>query len=54
MLKKEVIAGLILLLLAPAVLVLGRMAYRRQEKLKLVTATIVGVALVALVVAATH
>jgi len=53
-LKRAVAAGLILLALAPAIYLLGRLAYRRQEKLKLVTATIVAVALVALVVALTH
>jgi uncharacterized membrane protein YidH (DUF202 family) len=53
-LKREVIPGLILLALAPAVYLLGRLAYRRPGKFKLVTATIVAVALVALVVALTH
>jgi uncharacterized membrane protein YidH (DUF202 family) len=53
-LKKEIIPGLILLAVAPAIWQLGRLAYRRQGKLKLVTTTIVGVALVAMVVALTH
>jgi uncharacterized membrane protein YidH (DUF202 family) len=53
-LKKEVVPGLVLLALAPAIYLLGRLAYRRRGKLKLVTATIVAVALVALVVALTH
>ena len=53
-LKRAVVPGLILLALAPAIFLVGRLAYRRQEKLKLVTATIVGVALVALAVALTH
>ena len=53
-LKKEVIPGLILLALTPVIWRLGRLAYRRQDKLKLVTATVVAVALVALVVALTH
>jgi uncharacterized membrane protein YidH (DUF202 family) len=53
-LKKEIIPGLILLAVTPAIWQLGRLAYRRQGKLKLVTATIVGVAVVALVVAVTH
>ena len=53
-LKKEVIPGLILLAVAPAIWQLGRLAYQRPGKLKLVTATIVAVALVALVVALTH
>jgi uncharacterized membrane protein YidH (DUF202 family) len=52
-LKRAVVPGLILLALAPAVYVLGRLAYSRPEKHKLVTATIVAVALVALVVALT-
>ena len=50
-LKREVVAGLILLALAPAVYVLGRLAYSRPVKNQLVTATIVVVAIVALVVA---
>jgi uncharacterized membrane protein YidH (DUF202 family) len=53
-LKREVVPGLILLALAPAVYLLGRLAYRRPRKFELVTAAIVGVALVALVVALTH
>ena len=53
-LKKDLVPGLILLALTPAIWQLGRLAYGRQGKLKLVTATIVGVALVALVVALTH
>jgi uncharacterized membrane protein YidH (DUF202 family) len=50
-LKRALIPGLILLALAPAIYVLGRLAYTRPEKHKLVTGTIVAVALVALVVA---
>jgi uncharacterized membrane protein YidH (DUF202 family) len=53
-LKKDLVPGLILLALTPAIWQLGRLAYRRQGKLKLVTATIIVVALVALVVALTH
>ncbi len=53
-LKRDVIAGLILLALAPAVYLVGRLAYSRPGKLKLVTATIVAVALVALVVSLTR
>jgi len=53
-LKREVVAGLILLALAPVIYVLGRLAYSRPGKLKVVTGTIVAVALVALVVAFTH
>jgi uncharacterized membrane protein YidH (DUF202 family) len=52
-LRREVVPGLILLALAPAVYVLGRLAYTRPEKHKLVTATIIAVALVALVVSFT-
>jgi uncharacterized membrane protein YidH (DUF202 family) len=53
-LRKEVVPGLILLALAPAIWQLGRLAYHRPGKFKLVTTTIVAVALVALVVALTH
>jgi uncharacterized membrane protein YidH (DUF202 family) len=53
-LKREIVPGLILLALAPAVYLLGHLAYSRPRKFELVTATIVGVALVALVVALTH
>ncbi len=48
-LKKELIPGLILLCLAPAIWELGRLAYRRPVKLRAVTATIVAVSVVALV-----
>ena len=53
-LRRDVIAGLILLAVAPAVYLVGRLAYGRPGKLKLVTATIVAVALVALVVSLTR
>jgi uncharacterized membrane protein YidH (DUF202 family) len=53
-LKRELIPGLILLAVAPAIYVVGRLAYTRPEKHKLVTGTIVAVALVALVVALTR
>ena len=53
-LKREVVAGLILLALAPVIYVLGRLAYSRPGKFKVVTGTIVAVALVALVVAFAH
>ena len=52
-LKRDVAPCLILLIVAPAIYLLGRLAYSRPEKLKLVTATIVAVALVALVVSFT-
>ena len=53
-LKREVVPGLILLALAPVIWQLGRLAYQRPGKLKLVTVTIVAVALIALVLALTH
>jgi uncharacterized membrane protein YidH (DUF202 family) len=53
-LKREIVPGLILLAVAPVIYVLGRLAYSRPGKLKLVTGTIVAVALVALAVALTH
>jgi uncharacterized membrane protein YidH (DUF202 family) len=52
-LKREVIPGLLLLALVPAIWQLGRLAYRRQERLILLTAAIVGVAVAALVVSFT-
>ncbi|HUB22712.1 MAG TPA: DUF202 domain-containing protein [Streptosporangiaceae bacterium] len=52
-LKRDIIPGLILLAVAPAIYLVGRVAYTRPEKHKLITATIVAVALVALVVALT-
>jgi uncharacterized membrane protein YidH (DUF202 family) len=52
-LKRDLIPGLILLAVAPAIWQLGRLAYRDQEKLILLTATIVGVAAIALVVSFT-
>ena len=51
--KGDVIAGLIILCAVPVVCQLGRLAYQRPGRLKLVTATIVAVALVSLVVAVT-
>jgi len=53
-LKRAVVPGLVLLAVAPAIYLLGRLAYRRPAKLSLVTGTIVAVALVALVVALTR
>jgi uncharacterized membrane protein YidH (DUF202 family) len=53
-LKREVIPGLILLAVVPAIWLLGRLAHAGPEKLKLVTATIVAVALVALGVVFIH
>jgi uncharacterized membrane protein YidH (DUF202 family) len=51
-LKRDVIPGLILLALAAAIWLLGRLAGRRSRH-KLVTAAIVAVALVAVVVSFT-
>jgi len=52
-LKKDVAAGLVIIATAPAIWQLGRLTYHHPGRLKLVTATIVAVALVALVVAFT-
>jgi uncharacterized membrane protein YidH (DUF202 family) len=52
-LKRAVIPGLILLALAPAIYLLGRLAYRREQRFRLLTATVIGVALVALIVSVT-
>ncbi len=52
-LKKDVIVGLVIMAAAPLVWQVGRLAHRRRpDRLKLVTAAIVVVALAALVVAA--
>ena len=51
-LKKDVVAGLVILAAAPVIWRLGRLAQDLPGRLKLVTATIVAVALVALVVVA--
>ena len=53
-LKKDVVVGLIILAVTPVIWRLGRIAYDRPGRLKLVTATIVAISLVALVVAVTH
>ncbi len=49
-LKKDVIPGLILLCVAPAVWELGRLVHRPANRFKLITATIVTVALVSVIV----
>ena len=54
MLKENVVPGLIILATALVIWRIGRLDYRHHGRLKLVTATIVGVALVALVVALTR
>ncbi len=56
-LKKDVVAGLIILAAAPVIWQLGRLgrlAHDRPGRLKLVTATIVAISVVALVVAVTR
>ena len=52
-LKRDLIPGLILLAVAPAIWQLGRLAYRDQKKLILLTATVVGVAAIAVVISFT-
>ena len=54
LLKKDVVPGLIILAAALVIWRLGRLDYRHPGRLKLVTATIVAVAVVALVVALTY
>jgi uncharacterized membrane protein YidH (DUF202 family) len=49
-LKQDLIPGLLIMATAPAVWELGRLAYHRPGRLRLVTATIVAVAIVALAV----
>jgi uncharacterized membrane protein YidH (DUF202 family) len=53
MLKRDVVPGLIILTAAPAIWQLGRLPRNLPGRLKLITATIVAVALVALVVTLT-
>ena len=54
LLKKDVVVGLIVLATVPVIWELGRLAHHRPGRLRLVTATIVAVALVALAVALTR
>ena len=49
-LKQDLIPGLLIMAIAPAVWELGRLAHHRPGRLRLVTATIVAVAIVALAV----
>jgi uncharacterized membrane protein YidH (DUF202 family) len=53
-LRKDVIAGLLILAAVPVIWRLGRLAHHLPGRLRLVTATIVAVSLVALAVALTH
>ena len=53
-LRKEVIPGLLILCAAPVIWQLGHLTRRPANRFKLITATIVAVALVALTVAVTH
>ena len=53
-LKKDPIVGLVIMAATPVIWQLGRLAYGRPGRLKLITATIVAISLVALVVAVTH
>jgi uncharacterized membrane protein YidH (DUF202 family) len=53
-LRKDVIAGLLILATAPVIWRLGRLDHHRPGRIRLVTATIVAVSLVALAVAVTH
>jgi uncharacterized membrane protein YidH (DUF202 family) len=53
-LKKDVIAGLIIIAAAPVIWQVGHLDHHRPGRLKLVTATIVAVSLVSLAVALAH
>jgi uncharacterized membrane protein YidH (DUF202 family) len=53
-LRKDIVAGLIILAAAPVIWRLGHLTHHRPGQLKLVTATIVAIALVALAVVVTH
>jgi uncharacterized membrane protein YidH (DUF202 family) len=53
-LRKDVIAGLLILAAVPVIWRVGRLAHHRPGRLRLVTATIVAVSLLALAVAVTH
>ena len=53
-LRKDVVAGLLILATAPVIWWIGRLAHRLPGRIRLVTATIVVVSLVALAVAVTH
>ncbi len=53
-LKSDLIPGLLIMAMAPVIWQLGRLAYHHPGRLRLVTATIVVVAVLALAVAVTH
>ena len=53
-LRKDVIAGLLIIATAPVIWRLGRISHHLPGRLRLVTATIVAVSVVALVVALIH
>jgi uncharacterized membrane protein YidH (DUF202 family) len=53
-LRKDVIAGLLIMATAPVIWRLGRLAYHHPARLRLVTAAIVAVSLVALAVSVTR
>ena len=54
MLRKDVIAGLLIIATVPVIWRLGRIAHHRPGRLRLVTVTIVAVSVVALFVALIH
>ena len=54
MLKENVVPGLVILATAPVIWWLGRLAHHLPGRIRLVTATIVAVAIVALVIVATR
>ena len=53
-LKKDVIVGLVILAAVPVIWQIGRLAQDHPGRLKLVTATVVAISLVALVVSVTR
>ncbi|MGH3179552.1 MAG: DUF202 domain-containing protein [Streptosporangiaceae bacterium] len=53
-LRKDIIAGVLIMATAPVIWRDGRLAHHLPGRLRLVTATIVAVSLVALIVALTH
>jgi uncharacterized membrane protein YidH (DUF202 family) len=54
LLKRDVVAGLAVMATVPVIWEVGRLAHHRPGRLRLVTATIVAVALVSLAVALTR